>query len=140
MENTSGINPVGNRVLIKPDSIEEYSGGGIYIPERERERHEASASYAYVVAIGPDCFTHTVTTTDRLIDGAWKPVERSTVGYAGSWAKPGDRIAFTPYVARDSVGQDGEKYALINDEDILANVTENVTQTSIEARKPLGIK
>ncbi len=140
MTNTSGINPVGNRVLIKPDAIEEKTKGGIIIPEKERERHEASASYGYVVAVGPDCFTHTVSITERTKQGVWELVERTTVGYAGAWAKPGDRIAFTPYVARDSVGQDGEKYALINDEDILARVTENVTQTSIEARKPLGIK
>ncbi len=138
--NSSGIEPLGNRILIQPDLMDEYSEGGIYIREQDRERHDSSASYGYVVAMGSDAFTHSISVTKRMIDGQLREAERTVVGYSGQWVKPGDRIAFSPYVGLDSVGEDGLKYKTINDEDVLCKVTESVTHTSIEARKPLGIK
>jgi chaperonin GroES len=136
--NKSGIEPCGNKVLVKPDSLEEFTDGGIYLPEQVKERHELSACYGYVVAVGPDCFKHTVSTVERLIEGSWKIVERTTVGYSGEWARPGDRIAFAIYAGLESTGEDGEKYKTINDEDITARVSSHVTQTSIEPRKPFS--
>jgi len=141
-ENTSGIEPCGNKVLVKPDEIEEFTEGGILIPDQILERHEAAAVYGVVIAIGPDCFTHTVTNTATWYDGCngnnWKPKERKTTGYSGDWVEPGDRIAFAIYAGLESTGEDGEKYKMINDEDITAKVSKNVTQTSLEARKPFN--
>ena len=133
--NKSGIQPKGNRVLIKPDEIEEYTEGGIYLPEQDRKRHESAACYGYVIAIGEDAWTHS---HKRIYHGG-DLVETIIEGYSGSFAKVGDRISFAPYVGLDSVGEDGVHYKTINDEDVLAIVTKNVTQTSIEARKPLGV-
>jgi co-chaperonin GroES (HSP10) len=138
--NTSGIEPCGNKVLVKPDSVEEVTEGGIVIPKTVTDRHQLSACYGYVIAVGPDCFQHAVELTERLIDGSWKPIERKTIGYSGEFARPGDRISFAPYGGAHSTGQDGETYWIINDEDITGHVTEGVTQTSIEARKPLAVK
>ena len=42
--NSSGIEPLGNRILIQPDLMDEYSEGGIYIREQDREVHDSSAS------------------------------------------------------------------------------------------------
>jgi co-chaperonin GroES (HSP10) len=136
MKNKSGINPVGNKILIKPDSLEETTEGGIVIPGQVKDRHDLSACYGYVIAVGPDCFTHTVTDIDRYIDGRWRPFEQRTVRYSKSWCKPGDRIAFAPYSSAIQTGADGEEYWIINDEDVTALVAEDVTQTTIEARKP----
>ncbi len=59
-------------------------------------------------------------------------------GYTEPFAAPGDRIAFAIYAGLESTGEDGEKYKVINDTDITAKVSERVTQTSIEARKPFS--
>ena len=69
--NSSGIEPLGNRILIQPDLMDEYSEGGIYIREQDRERHDSSASYGYVVAMGSDAFTHSISVTKRMIDGGF---------------------------------------------------------------------
>jgi len=133
--NKSGIEPCGNRVLIKPDEIEEVTEGGIVIPSTVKDRHQMSACYGVVVALGPDCFCHTTETTERLIDGGWKEVERKRTGYGSQWAKPGDRIAFAIYSGLTLTGEDGIEYKLMNDEDITGRVTKSVVQTSIEPRK-----
>lgn len=138
--NTSGMEPCGNKVLVKPDALEEFTDGGILLPDQVKDRHELSACYGYVVAVGPDCFKHTTSITERLIDGAWKEVEKITIGYSGYFAQAGDRIAFAPHSGASSTGEDGETYWIIHDEDITALVSEHVTQTSIEARKPFGVK
>jgi co-chaperonin GroES (HSP10) len=64
--------------------------------------------------------------------------ETRTRGYREPFAEPGDRIAFAIYAGLESTGEDGEKYKVINDTDITAKVSEHVTQTSIEARKPFS--
>ena len=137
----SGIEPVGNRVLVKPDTLDEYSDGGIYVPEKVRERHEASASYGSVVSVGLDAWQHSV---ERIRhhhgNGESELVEERFTEYSKPFAEVGDRIAFSPHIGLDSMGEDGVKYMLINDEDVLARVSDSVTQTSIEARKPLGVK
>ena len=135
MMSKSGISPSGNRVLVKPDAIDETTAGGIVIPKSVQEQHQMSVNYGYVVALGSDCFKHSVTTVERLIDGAWKPVERTVSGYSGTFADEGDRVAFAIYSGLNITGEDGEEYKLINDEDITCRVTEKVTQTTIESRK-----
>ncbi len=142
MKNSSGMEPCGNKVLIKPDAIENMTGGEhgspIALPDQVIDRHEASACYGYVVALGEDCFKEAVYTKERLIDGTWKAVERETGASTVPWVKPGDRIAFAIYAGLESTGEDGEKYKTINDKDITARVSEKVTQTSIEGRKPFS--
>ena len=139
--NKSGIEPRGNRVLVQPDTIEEYSAGGIALPEKVREVHDSSASYGVVIAVGPDAWKHTVERVYHLHDnGVRELVEERVTEYSKPFASVGDRIAFAPYVGLDSTGVNGEKYKTINDEDVLALVDEGVTQTSLEARKPLGAK
>ena len=141
LANKSGIEPKGNKVLVKPDEIEEFSAGGIALPAKVRERHEASASYGYVVAVGEDAWQHTVERVYHHHENSVRElIEERVTGYSEPFAKIGDRIAFSPYVGLDSIGTNGEKYKTINDEDVIALVDEGVTQTSIEARKPLGDK
>jgi co-chaperonin GroES (HSP10) len=138
--NKSGIEPCGNRILVKPDELEEVTEGGIVLPESVKNRHEDAAGYGYVIAVGSDAYTHSVSTTKRHIDGTFRMAEQTSLGYSSPWVKPGDRVAFRPYVGLNSTGEDGVKYLLFNDEDIIAKVTDKVTQTTIEARKPLSQK
>ena len=134
--NKSGIFPCGNHILVKPDAIEEKSKEGIYIPDEIRERHQMSVAYGYVIAVGPDAFTHSVEETHRWIDSGWKPVERKVIKYSEDFAQPGDRISFAVHSGRNYIGEDGERYVQMNDTDITAKVTDKVTATSLEAREP----
>ena len=137
--NKSGIFPCGNHILVKPDVIEEKSKGGIIIPEEVKKRYQVSVSYGHVIAVGPDAFTHSVTVTQRKMgNGKFRDVERTTIRYAEDFAVPGDRICYAIHSGRNYVGEDGEHYVQINDTDITARVTDNVTATHLEAREPFS--
>ncbi len=135
--NSSGIYPTGNRVLVKPDKIDDTTDGGIYIPQSVTDRHQQSATYGTVVALGPDCFMHKVEVIERYMNERWKPIEKRTTGYSQPFAEVGDRVAFAIYSGLNYTGEDGAEYKEINDEDITAKVTDAVVQTSIEARKAM---
>lgn len=96
MENSSGIFPVGYRVLVKPDPIKETTAGGIIIAETIRDSRHQAQTTGTLVAVG---------------DFAWKE-------YPWHWAKPGDRVIFARYGGLDLEGADGEHYRMLNDEQI----------------------
>ena len=137
MENKSGIFPCANHILVKPDVIPEKTKGGIIIAETDREKHKQLVAYGHIVALGPDCFIHSVETTERLIDGQFRLVERKIVKYAQPFAAVGDRISFAIHSGRYYMGVDDEEYRMMNDTDITALVAEGVTATSLEARRPV---
>ena len=138
MKNESGIHPCGNHILVKPDVINEYTDGGIYIPPTDRERHQQSVAYGFLVAVGPDYCVHSVETVERMIDNSWRQVERKTTSYSQPFAEPGDRISFAIHSGREYSGIDGEVYRMMNDTDITGGVAEGVKATSLEARKPVS--
>ncbi len=138
MKNNSGIYPSGNRVLVKPDSLKDTKKTLIKIPDEVLEKYQMAACFGYVVALGPDCFLHTVSVKERLIDKKWAIVERVRTGYVEPFASVGDRVAFATYAGKTMDGVDNEEYKMMNDTDIMGTVDEGVTQTSLEARKPLG--
>ncbi len=136
--NKSGIFPCGNHILVKADTIEEKTEGGIVLPQSVKEKHQYSVAYGYLVAVGPDAFTHSVELTERWTDNGWKLHEKKTTKYSQIFAEPGDRISFAIHSGREYFGEDGEEYKVMNDTDITSIVTEGVTATSIEARKPMS--
>ena len=136
--NESGIYPVGDRLLVKPDEIEKKTAGGILLPETDRERHELGQLTGVVIAMGVDCYTHTVKTVERLIDGQMKEVERVTSGYSKPWCKVGDRVAFARYAGHPANGKDGIRYRLMNDEDITAAVDEAIDFTEFRGREAVS--
>ena len=138
MNNESGIYPCGNHILVKPDVIPEKTEGGIIVPPSEREKHKQMVAYGYVIALGPDCFIHSVETTERLIDNQLRLVERRVTQYSKPFATMGDRISFAVHSGRYDMGIDGEEYRMMNDTDITALVAEGVTATSLEARRPVS--
>ena len=136
--NKSGVTPVGDRVLVRPDVIEEKTEGGIIIPNQHRDKHQAAQMAGVLVAVGEDAWMDRVTTVERLIDSQMKVVERRTTGYSKSFAEVGDRVCFAQYNGRNFEGEDGIQYRLLNDEDITGLVSESVDFTEMRAREPLG--
>lgn len=98
MKNTSGFQPLGHRLLVKPDSVEKQTPSGIVLPEETTGRDEMAQVKGTVVAVG---------------DGCWKD---TTVG---DWCKPGDRIVFGKYSGLLWAGHDGAKYRILNDLDVV---------------------
>lgn len=97
--NTSGVMPLGDRVLVKPLSKEETqtTSFGIIIPETvNKERPEQGT----VVAVGPG---------KRAEDGKTVPVAVAV----------GDRVLFSKY-GFDEVKVNGAEYYIIAESNILA--------------------
>jgi co-chaperonin GroES (HSP10) len=103
--NTSGINPVGWRVLLLPKELEEKSSGGIILnTDKGHEREEMANTTGIVVAMGDECYKDTQT----------------------QWCKVGDKVIFAKYAGLLYQGKDGKKYRLVNDEDITGNLDADV--------------
>ena len=134
----TGINPSGNRVVVKPDDVERKTEGGIIIPDAQADKHMHAQSTGTLVSVGPDAWSHTTKMTYRLIDGDYKLVEKVVTGYSEPFANPGDRVAFAKYGGLQVEGADGELYRILNDEDITARVSDEVSFTDIKARKRVG--
>lgn len=97
--NTSGIVPVGPRVLILPDKVAaETASGLVTMTGMEQAREELAQTEGFIVAVGPMAWH------DR----------------PAPWAKPGDRVIFAKYAGLVCPGADGSKYRLINDLDVVA--------------------
>ena len=111
--NQSGIYPVGYRVLVKPDPVEEKTAGGIVIPETMREEHDRAQATGRLVAIG---------------EWAWKDWQRR-------WASVGDRVLYSKYSGTHMIGDDGQVYRLLNDEAIVAKVSETLDLSEFAKRE-----
>ena len=98
MSNVSGITPLLNRVLLKPLFVVNKSAGGIILATDEMsEREQMANTTGEVVAIG-----------DLAFQGE----------YEAPPFKVGDKIIFAKYAGLMYVGKDGNKYRMINDDDI----------------------
>lgn len=126
--NTSGIRPVGDRVLVRPDKI-ETKVGLIEIPETVTERHGLAQTIGTVVAIGPDAWTHSVEKRDGNV---------TVKGFHGPFAKVGDKVMFAKYGGLTVRGKDEVEYRIINDIDVTALVDPSLKATDIRSREPYG--
>ena len=54
--NTSGLRPVEYKVVLRLDSVERTSQGGILIPERIRDKELRARTVATIAAVGGSCF------------------------------------------------------------------------------------
>jgi chaperonin GroES len=101
-KNTSGYEPLDLRVLVMPDAIEKKTPGGIIMPETARERDEFAQCEGVLVAVG-EC--------------SWQ-------GSGPDFTRPipGDRVLFAKYGGIMIDGTDGNKYRIMNDEDVTARI------------------
>ena len=99
------LNPVGYRILVQPLKTKEMTPGGIIVPEERRGAEQLASVVAFVLKVGPD---------------AYSPTDKRFVG--GPWCKEGDFILMAPYAGQSFVMQ-GERYTLINDDNVFGVVT-----------------
>lgn len=135
--NKSGIEPAGNRVLVKPDPVkDEMRESLIHIPETIMEKHQTAQALGTLIYAGPDAFTHAVE-RKYIVHGKGERelVEETVRGYNKPFASVGDRVAYAEYSGRDVLGEDGEKYRIINDEDITARVSKGVAFSNLKPRE-----
>lgn len=105
--NPSGIVPMDLRILVRPDTVEEKSKGGIILPESAQEKEKYAQCKATVVAIGENAFEEAATRSAAFV----KP-------------QPGTRVLIAKYGGVLLKGNDGVEYRIMNDEDIIARLEE----------------
>lgn len=103
--NTSGIEPLDVRVLVRPDPIEERTKGGIFLPDQVKEQEKYATVKGTLVAVGVNAFAE------------------ARANPAFHAPKPGDRVMIAKYGGVVVKGDDGEDYRVMNDEDIVAVLT-----------------
>ena len=96
--------PLLHRILLKMDTIEEVSAGGILIPEVALSKERKAIEIGTVVAVGETAF--------------------EAFGADKNTLKIGDRVVVARYSGKEIVEKD-EKYVVINDEDVLVKLGED---------------
>lgn len=101
-ENTSGIIPKSNLILVRSDECAPYTAGGIGLPDEIRERHTMASETGVIIATGSQAFM--VTHDGRR----WSDADEDK-------PKVGDRVWFQRYSGSLHRGFDGKAYRLMND-------------------------
>ena len=101
MTNSSGLIPVGHRLVVLPEVIEEVSKGGIIIAHETTHKEQMAQIKAQVIAIG---------------EGAWEDCTTQ------DWCKVGDTILIGKFSGLLYDGDDGLKYRVINDLDVVCRM------------------
>ena len=105
MSNASGINPVGWRILIKPQEVKKVSKGGILLTtEVSAEREQMGNTTGVVVAMGGQCYSDE----------------------SSPWCAVGDKVIFAKYAGLLYLGKDGANYRVVNDKDITGTLDADV--------------
>lgn len=102
--NSSGIQPVEYKVLVKPKAVEEKTTGGLYIPDDTKQREQYGQIEGTLVAKSPAAFTFNY---EGWPDGAKTP-------------DIGENVVFSRYEGNEIKGADGETYWLMADKAIAA--------------------
>jgi len=106
MVNSSGIEPLDMRVLVKPDPVEEVTKGGIIIIPDAVEKEKYATVDATLIAVGVNAWA------EAKMHPAFTPPQ------------PGQRVMIAKYGGVMRKGADGEDYRIMNDEDIVALLEE----------------
>ena len=92
------INPLDDRVVVRPNEAEETTAGGIVLPDAAKEKQQRGT----VIAVGPG----------RLLECG----ERSPVS-----VKVGDQVLFGKYGGTE-IEVDGQDVKILRESDILAKL------------------
>lgn len=96
--NQSGLTPVEWKCLIRLKKVEEVTESGFYIAKQTVQKEQWAETEATLIEIGGNAFSD----------------------WSGARPQPGDNIIVRQYSATHTYdGDDGEKYQLIIDKDIL---------------------
>ena len=96
--NKSGFKPCEYKVVIKPESEERVTDGGIIIPETAAEKEDYAKDIGVIVGVGPLAFE----------------------GWGEDLPVVGDTVLFAKYGGQRVKGKDGEIYRIIQDKDLVA--------------------
>lgn len=100
------IMPVGHRILVKPDVIEEKSKGGIILHREAVEKEQQAQVTGEVLEVSPHAYME----------------------YSPGWCKKGDKVLYQRYAGMripDGKGGFLEGLLLLNDLDITGVVLED---------------
>ena len=98
MSNESGYFPVGHNILVVPKLTEARTDSGIYLPEDKVARENQVQITGVVVGIGEECWSDKKT----------------------RYCNVGDEVMFAKLKGFFIDGDDGNKYRMLMDLDILA--------------------
>lgn len=99
------LQPRGYRILLEPIQIEEVTEGGIVLPSQVQDNEKLLAQIGRVVAMGEQCYDH------EKFNGH-------------IYCDVGDYVLHGQYVGCVIEGRDGTRYRLINDDEVLATVSD----------------
>ena len=91
--------PCSYHILVALPEQEEKTEGGIYLTDNARDREETASITAYVMALGPDCYTET---SQRKFP-------------SGAYCKEGDWVVMRAY-SGTRIEIHGKKFRLITDD------------------------
>jgi chaperonin GroES len=106
--NTSGIEPLDVRVLVRPDPVEERTAGGIILAPTTIEQEKYATVKATLVAVGANAFAEA--SANPCFDAP----------------QPGNRVMIAKYGGVNIKGDDGSDYRIMNDVDVVAVLKETV--------------
>ena len=98
-ESQTRLQPLGERIVVRPIPKEEVSKGGIVLPETAKERPQEGE----VLAVGPG----------KLTDDGKRP---------GMEVRVGDRVIYPRYAGMETKVDD-EELLILRDSDILAKTS-----------------
>jgi len=93
------LQPLGDRIVVRPIKREEVTKGGIVLPDTAKEKPQEGE----VIAVGPGKLTE---------DGKRLEME----------AKKGDKIIYVKYAGIE-IKSDDEELLILRDSDVLAKIT-----------------
>lgn len=93
-----GVQPLGDKILVKRLEAQDITKGGIVLPDSAKEKPKEGT----VVAVGPG----------KVVDDG----SRGTMQL-----KKGDRVLFTSYAGTE-IKVEGEDYLVMSEDDVLAVV------------------
>jgi chaperonin GroES len=94
------LQPLGERVIIKPSEQESTTKGGIFLPDTAKEKPQEGE----VVAVGPGRATD---------DGSRVAMELNA----------GDKVIYSKYAGTEYKDVDGEEYLILRESDVLAKIS-----------------
>ncbi|MDA1216002.1 MAG: co-chaperone GroES [Chloroflexi bacterium] len=92
------LQPLGDRVLVKPSEREEQTKSGLVLPDTAQERPQEGS----IIAVGPGRMTE---------EGKRVPLD----------LKAGDKVVYSKFAGTE-YSNDGEDYLILTERDILAKV------------------
>jgi co-chaperonin GroES (HSP10) len=103
--NESGMQAIDYKVVVKKDTVEEKTEGGIYVPKEVQSQEEWNVQTGVLVSMGDLAFTDGRKPNGELIHLHPRP-------------KVGDRVITKEFAGLRFVGDDGDPYMVFNDKEV----------------------